>query len=161
VADTGNKRIVVFDEDGGYLAHFGSAGMDPGLFDEPVGVAIGADGTIYVADTWNQRIQSFTPSTDGLSYTPLAQWDVAAWSGQSLDNKPFIAVDHRGHVFVTDPDASRVIEYAEDGQLIRTWGDYGSDATTIGIAAGIAADAEGRIWITDAGNNRIMRFDLP
>jgi predicted membrane-bound mannosyltransferase/sugar lactone lactonase YvrE len=161
VVDTGNKRVVVFDQDGNYITQFGSAGLDPGQFDEPVGIAIDTNGAIYITDTWNQRIQSFTPSPDGLSFTPLKQWDVVGWSGQSLDNKPFIAVDGRGHVFVTDPDGYRVIEYSTDGQLIQTWGDYGTDATTFGVAAGIAIDNEGSIWVTDAGNNRIMKFMLP
>jgi len=161
VVDTGNKRVVVFDQDGKYLTQFGSAGLDPGQFDEPVGIAIGADGAIYLADVWNQRIQSFMPSEDGLTFTPIRQWDVAGWYGQSLDNKPFIAVDDRGHVFITDPEGYRVIEYTTDGQLLQTWGDYGDTPTTIGIAAGIAVDPEGHVWITDAGSNRVMRFTLP
>jgi len=161
VADTGNKRIVTFDADGNYLAQFGSAGLDPGQFDEPVGVALDANGNLYVTDTWNQRIQTFTPSPDGLTFTPLKQWDVAGWYGQSLDNKPFIAVDNKGHVFITDPEGFRVIEYTTDGQLIQTWGDYGSTPSTFGLAAGIAIDSQGNIWISDAGNNRIMRFVAP
>jgi predicted membrane-bound mannosyltransferase/sugar lactone lactonase YvrE len=161
VVDTGNKRIVVFSEDGTYQTQFGGAGLDPGQFDEPVGIAIAADGTIYVADTWNQRVQAFAPSEDGLSFTPLRQWDVDAWYGQSLENKPFIAADNRGHVFITDPEGFRVIEYTTDGQLVQTWGDYGDTPTTIGIAAGIAINPAGDVWITDAGNNRVMRFTLP
>ncbi|MBI3339649.1 MAG: TIGR03663 family protein [Chloroflexi bacterium] len=161
VVDTGNKRVVVFDADGNYVTQFGSEGLDPGQFDEPVGIAIDANGRVYVADTWNQRIQSFQPSEDGLTFTPLKQWDVAAWYGQSLDNKPFIAVDSSGRVFITDPDGYRVIEYTADGQLIQTWGDYGDTPSTFGIAAGIAVDKDGNIWVTDAGNNRVMKFTLP
>jgi predicted membrane-bound mannosyltransferase/sugar lactone lactonase YvrE len=161
VVDTGNKRVVVFDANGNFIAQFGAAGLDPGQFDEPVGIAIDASGVIYITDTWNQRIQSFVPSADGLSFAPLKQWDVAGWNGQSLDNKPFIAVDGRGHLFVTDPEGYRVIEYTTDGQLVQTWGDYGNGPTTFGIAAGVAIDTEGHVWVTDAGNNRIMRFTLP
>ncbi len=161
VVDTGNKRVVVFDSNGSYIAQFGAAGLDPGKFDEPVGIALDANGVIYITDTWNQRVQTFMPSPDGLTFTPLRQWDVAGWNGQSVDNKPFIAVDNRGHVFVTDPEGFRVIEYTTDGQLLQTWGDYGSTSTTFGIAAGIAIDANGHIWVTDAGNNRVMRFTVP
>jgi uncharacterized protein (TIGR03663 family) len=161
VMDTGNKRVVVFNEDGTYLTQFGGAGLDPGQFDEPVGIAIDTTGVIYIVDTWNQRIQAFTPSEDGMTFTPLRQWDVSAWYGQSLENKPFIAVDNRGHVFITDPEGFRVIEYTTDGELIQTWGDYGDTPTTIGIASGIAVDPAGDVWISDAGNNRVMRFTLP
>ena len=61
VADTGNKRIVVFDADGNAITEFGSTGFDPGQFDEPVGVTVDRNGTVYVVDTWNQRIQTFRP----------------------------------------------------------------------------------------------------
>ena len=161
VADTGNKRIVVFDPEGNYVAQFGGAGLDPGQFDEPVGVAVDDDGLVYVADTWNQRVQVFEPSEDGLTFTPLRQWDVAAWYGQSLDNKPFLAVDAQKHVFITDPEGFRVIEYDAAGNILQTWGDYGNGPGNFGLAAGIAIDAEGRVWVSDAGNNRLLRFTVP
>jgi len=161
VADTGNKRIVVFDSEGNYITEFGTAGLDPGQFDEPVGVAVANDGTVIVTDTWNQRIQAFMPSEDGMLYLPSAQWDVNAWFGQSLENKPFIAVNADKHVFITDPEGYRVIEFTENGEFVRTWGDFGVGPSEIGLAAGIAVDLSGFIWVTDAGNNRILRYTLP
>ena len=161
VADTGNKRIVAFDEDGNYLTEFGTAGFDPGQFDEPVGVAVAGDGTVYVTDTWNQRIQSFIPNEDGTLYTPLQQWDVNAWFGQSLENKPLIDVSEDGHVFITDPEGYRVIQFTSTGEFVRTWGDFGIATDEIGLAAGVAVDPSGFIWVSDAGNNRVMRFTLP
>jgi DNA-binding beta-propeller fold protein YncE len=163
VADTGNKRIVVFDSNGNYLTEFGSGGFDPGQFDEPVGVAVANDGTVYVTDTWNQRIQSFIPSegASDLFYTPLAQWDVNGWFGQSLDNKPFIAVSADNHVFITDPEGYRVIEFTANGEFVRTWGDFGTGIEQIGLPSGITVDASGAVWITDSGNNRILRYTLP
>ena len=35
ITDTGNKRMVVYDEDGNYVSQFGSVGLEPGQFDEP------------------------------------------------------------------------------------------------------------------------------
>jgi predicted membrane-bound mannosyltransferase/DNA-binding beta-propeller fold protein YncE len=161
VADTGNKRIVVFDDDGNYITEFGTAGFDPGQFDEPVGVAVAGDGTVFVTDTWNQRVQSFIPSEDGMFYVPSAQWDVNAWFGQSLENKPFIAVSPDKHVFITDPEGYRVIEFTESGEFVRTWGDFGVASNEIGLASGITVDPSGFVWVTDAGNNRILRYRLP
>jgi predicted membrane-bound mannosyltransferase/DNA-binding beta-propeller fold protein YncE len=161
LSDTGNKRIVVFDSEGTYITEFGTAGLDPGQFDEPVGVAIAEDGTVFVTDTWNQRIQSFIPNEDGTIYLPLQQWDVNAWFGQSLENKPFIAVNAEKHVFITDPEGYRVIEFSDSGAFVRTWGDFGIAAEEIGLAAGVAVDQDGFVWVTDAGNNRILRYTLP
>jgi DNA-binding beta-propeller fold protein YncE len=161
VTDTGNKRIVVFDEDGNYITEFGSAGFDPGQFDEPVGLAVAPGGTVYVVDTWNQRVQGFAPSEDGTFYFPSIQWDVNGWFGQSLDNKPFIAVGPDENVYVTDPEGYRIIEFTSDGQFVRTWGDFGSGLEEIGLAAGVTVDQLGFVWVTDAGNNRILKYRLP
>ena len=161
IADTGNKRIAVFDEQGNYLTEFGSPGLDAGQFDEPVGVAVAEDGTVYVTDTWNQRIQSFIPDEAGTFYFPLQQWDVNAWFGQSLENKPFIAVNAEKHLFITDPEGYRVIEFTDAGEFVRTWGDFGVGPAEIGLAAGVTVDPEGFVWVTDAGNNRILRYTLP
>lgn len=163
VTDTGNKRIVVFDADGNFITQFGSAGFDPGQFDEPVGVAVDKNGSVYVVDTWNQRIQTFVPvETEGaLTFVPDKQWDVFGWFGQSLDNKPFIAVDDQLHVFITDPEGYRVMEFDREGKVVRTWGEYGDGYSNFGLAAGVAVDAEGHIWVTDGAFNRILRFTLP
>ena len=38
-----------------------SSGDGDGQFNEPVGLAVDANGNIYAADTWNKRIQVFDP----------------------------------------------------------------------------------------------------
>ncbi len=163
VTDTGNKRIVVFDANGNFITQLGSAGFEPGQFDEPVGITVDKNGTVYVVDTWNQRVQTFTPlETEGfLTFVPDRQWDVYGWFGQSLDNKPFIAVNDDLHVFITDPEGFRVMEFDPNGNLVRTWGDFGNTGTSFGLASGIAMDADGHVWVTDGLYNRIMRFTLP
>ena len=161
VADTGNKRIVIFDKDGNYITEFGTGGFDPGQFDEPVGVAVAASGTVYVTDTWNQRVQAFVPSETGDFYVPTIQWDISGWYGQSLENKPFIAVDANENVFVTDPEGYRVLEFTSASQFVRAWGAFGSGPEEIGLASGVTVDRQGFVWVTDAGNNRILRYTLP
>jgi DNA-binding beta-propeller fold protein YncE len=157
VTDTGNKRVVIFDGDGNYLQQFGSAGFAPGQFDEPVGIDVDSEGTVFVADTWNQRIQVFVKQSDD-SYTVLNEWEVFAWYGQSLDNKPFITTDGSGRVIISDPDGYRVIEFSEDGEIRKYWGDYGVDLNAFGMPSGVDSDGQGAIWVTDAANNRVMRF---
>ncbi len=163
VMDTGNKRIVVFDADGNFVTQFGSAGFDAGQFDEPVGIAVDKNGTVYVTDTWNQRVQTFSAveTEDSLIFLPEKQWDIFGWFGQSLENKPFIAVNDDLHVFITDPEGYRVMEFDPTGDLVRVWGDYGNTSSSFGLTSGIAVDADGHVWVTDSVFNRIMRFTLP
>jgi sugar lactone lactonase YvrE len=161
VADTGNKRIAVFDSDGKFLTQFGSEGYEVGKFSEPVDVKLDTQGNVYVTDTWNQRVQVFSPSPDGLTFTPLRQWAINGWKSQSLDNKPYISVAPDGHVFATDPEGYRVLEFTSDGQFVQTWGAYGTDASSFGLASGIAVDAQGHVWVSDSANNRVLRFTVP
>ena len=160
VADTGNKRIVIFDSNGAILTQFGSEGFDAGQFSEPVDVKVDASGKVYVTDTWNQRIQVLA-TIDGKEYSSIQQWPISGWLSQSLDNKPFLALRPDGRIFVTDPEGYRVIEFNGDGQFVQLWGQYGADNSTFGLPSGIGSDTEGNIWITDAGNNRLMRFNVP
>jgi len=161
VADTGNKRILVFDSDGNFIMQIGSEGTNIGQFEEPVGLAFDHTGNLYVDDTWNQRVQVFSPNSDGSVYSPSMQWNIAGWYGESVDNKPFIATDNQGHVFVTDPEGYRVIEFTNTGGFVQTWGESGSGTDSFGLPAGIAVDSSNGVWVSDAVNNRLMRFALP
>jgi DNA-binding beta-propeller fold protein YncE len=160
VTDTGNKRVVVFDSDGRYITQFGGGGFGPGQLDEPVGLAIDQEGLIYVADTWNQRIQVFQESEENL-FTPFRSWELQAWYGQSLDNKPYLAVDPRGFVFAADPEGYRVMQFTVTGEAVRSWGDYGVGNDSFGLPASAAVAPDGSVWVVDAGNSRLMLFILP
>jgi uncharacterized protein YjiK len=57
-----NQRVQVFDDDGAYLTTInGEWGGTNGDFRNPEGIGIAPDGTVYVADTLNARIQTFAP----------------------------------------------------------------------------------------------------
>jgi DNA-binding beta-propeller fold protein YncE len=69
VADAGNWRVQELGPDGAFLAHwrncldgdppcqFPDAGAEPGQFMAPRGIAVDGQGTVYVADTANKRVQ--------------------------------------------------------------------------------------------------------
>jgi predicted membrane-bound mannosyltransferase/DNA-binding beta-propeller fold protein YncE len=159
VTDTGNKRIVVFDENGEFITQFGEAGFDFGQLDEPVGISLGLNGEVYVADTWNQRIQVFIPNADNSAYFYSSSWDISGWNGQSLENKPFLATDLYGNIYATDPEGYRVLAFQPDGTFLKGWGDYSPNSDGFGLPAAIAVDPnDNGIWVSDAGNNRILHF---
>ena len=158
VVDTGNKRVKVFDENGQYLTQFGGPGYLPGLLDEPVGITVGQDGRIYVADTWNQRIQVFE-ETSPESFAAVEEWDVNAWYGQSLDNKPYLDAGLGDFVCTTDPEGFRVLCFMDDGEFLLGWGgEFGQSASQFSLISGVAQGADGKVWVVDSGNHRVMGF---
>jgi DNA-binding beta-propeller fold protein YncE len=157
VSDTGNKRVQIFDTNGVYQAEFGTGGMTDGALDEPVGIAFGPDGLAYVADTWNLRVDVFDPQT--LAF--VRKWTVTAWYGQSTENKPYIAVDGQGRVYVTAPEQYRVMAYDAQGTPALCWGQLGSDASSFGEPLGIATDKDGNVYVVDTTQNRVLKFAVP
>jgi sugar lactone lactonase YvrE len=115
---------------------------------------------VYVADTWNQRIQVFQEDEAG-NFLPFRSWEFLGWYGQSLDNKPYLAVDSQGSVFAADPEGYRIVQFSDTGEAVRSWGDYGTGLDSFGLPASAAVAPDGSVWVTDAGNSRIMRFILP
>jgi sugar lactone lactonase YvrE len=126
-----------------------------GHFEEPVGLAFDENRAIlYVADTWNQRVQAFDTN-----YLFVREWPVEAWYGESVVNKPYLAVDGQGRVYLTDPEGYRVAVFDHEGELQATFGRYGFDQDSFSLPVGIAVDAEGTIYVSDTDGQRIIRFE--
>jgi uncharacterized protein (TIGR03663 family) len=160
VTDTGNKRVSVFDSDGNFISRFGSHGFGPGQFDEPVGIAIDpSTGLVYIADTWNQRVQIFESGADSM-YSLVTFWEITGWYGQNLDNKPFITIGDDGLLYATDPEGARVLSFTTEGEFLQYWGEYSVGPEGFGIAQGIASDGEGGIWVSDSYNDRLLHFTI-
>ena len=151
VTDTGNSRVVEFTPDGNPIKSFGSRGSGPGQFQEPVGIAVSPDGTIYVADTWNGRVQVF----DG-SGNYLRSLAVAGWESHDIENKPYLSVMPNGDLLVTQPYAGRVIELNPSGSVVRNLTSLGAD-TPLARPIGVAADSSGRVYVSDAASNQVIR----
>ncbi len=153
VTDTGNHRLQILDREGAFLDSVGSFGNQPGQFNEPVGLANGAVGSVYVVDTWNGRVQQFSAE-----FMPAYEWNVNAWYSQSIDNKPYIATDSAGRIYVTDPEGYRVLIFNQFGDYLGRFGSFGTGANQFGLPVGIAIDADDNIYVADAHNNRVVKY---
>jgi DNA-binding beta-propeller fold protein YncE len=139
--------------DGQFVDQWGRKGALDGEFDEPVGIAIAADGRTYVADTWNRRIQVFDAE-----HFYQHKWEIYTWIGQSLENKPYLAVDTWGRVYATDPEGYRVLVFDENGSFLTSIGQYGSDDQSFMLPTGIAVDPMGYIWVADPVTHRVLKL---
>ncbi len=161
IADTGNKRIVVTDNNGNFLYQFGSAGSEPGQFNEPTGVALDGQGNLYVADIWNGRVQVFAPDGSGrLGSVPIVTWRVSGWNPNTYDD-PAIASGPNSTVYVSVPSRNQVAAFNLRGDLLLRWGAKGEDMASLNSPSGLAVTTEGNVWVVDRTLNRALRFELP
>lgn len=91
-------------------------------------------------------------------------------SAQKIQNSASLAVDSQGNVYVTDSsDTPRVLKYDNLGNFVLTWGEPGSGEGQFtfippnpdaGPTAGfVAVDAEDNVYVSDAYNFRVQKFD--
>lgn len=159
-ADTGNKRILVFDKNDQFITQIGSGGSDFGQFNEPVGITLDKNGLLYIADTWNSRIQVVAPDLDLKTSTTVSSWNVEGWYGQSTNNKPFIAVNADGNVFISDPEGSLILVYSPSGELLQALDIRGLSDDVITMPVDIEFAEDGTMWVSDAASNMIYGYTL-
>ena len=162
VADTGNHRIQHLTADGQVLQTWGqfadvAQGEAPGgTFNEPWGLAVAPDGTVYVADTWNNRIQHFTADgtfIDMFGFFGQAESPDAFWGPRS------VAVDDSGRLFVADTGNKRIVVFDSQGQSLGEFGGVGALPGLMNEPVGVAVGPDGRVYVADTWNQRIQAFE--
>jgi DNA-binding beta-propeller fold protein YncE len=170
VADSGNHRIQQFASGGAFVTAWGHMckmyenmeGCEfadgAGGFYDPWGIAVDAEGFVYVADTWNHRIQKFT--ADGEFVTMCGQYGMAETGAPSQFWGPRdIAVAPDGLLYVSDTGNKRIQVFTPDGQYVTQWGGKGITAGQFDEPVGIAVSQDGRTYVVDTWNQRIQAFD--
>ena len=158
VSDTGNKRIRVYRLQEGeavYIFDIGRGGSGAGELDEPSGLALHSDGRLFVADTWNRRVATFD-----LAGNHLHDFRVRGWYGSAF-NRPYLALDEgRNLLYVTDPDANRVLVYHPSGDCVGSFGQDGTigDNGHFQAIAGIAVDEDGFVYVSDSAAGKVFKY---
>ena len=128
VADTGQAHVLKVTPDGKLLQTIGGQGNAPGQFVEPASVWESPQGTLYVADIGNARVQSFDAQG-----APLAAWPAGASVARDGNR---LAGDARGQVLVAEVAAGAVVRYDAQGHETGRW-TYAPQGTPL-APAGIA-----------------------
>lgn len=132
----------------------------------PYDVTVDADGSLYVADNYNNRVKKFM-FTNGEPSAPVI---VMGGNGQGdgpnqLDIPRGVLVGPDGTIYVSDHSNARVQMRTVDanGELEATvtiagGNGVGADADQLKQPYGLALDADGSLYIADTGNHRVQRI---
>jgi DNA-binding beta-propeller fold protein YncE len=154
VTDTGNHVVRVFDREFRALASWGRPGQGPGEFREPVGIVVGRDDWVYVADAGNGRVQRFTPrGVFDRAYAWAQPGDPANVDTVGLEPQLALLDDGRIAVSLSVLGEVRVLEPGS-GQ----WSVWLVSRPGVQEPLGLAADGQGGLWIADRAAQRIVRI---
>lgn len=201
VADTSNHRVLRFSAallDGanpeadlvlgqgdfnGNAANRG-AGVNAKGFDLPAGLAIDAQGNLYVSDFNNARVLRFAPPV-GADSNPAAVFGqpdfttknaLTQASAQTMVGPVGLAVDSAtGNLYVAIPRDNRILVFAANGASGASAKDLLGQVDFSGIQANpssfphassstfaavgdIKLDPDGNLFVADTGNNRVLSF---
>jgi outer membrane protein assembly factor BamB len=118
-----------------------------------VGIDIGKDGTIYIADMYNKRVQALNP--DG---TFKSQFEVEGWGGQEVNDKPYLTVLADGRVAVSLPSKNEVRVYSPSGGQVAS---VNAGNEPLELPYGIVQTADAKLWIVEGGSARVRQFPIP
>jgi sugar lactone lactonase YvrE len=176
LADQGNHRLQMFDTKGKFRGKWGEHGSGLGQFggNETRGSRFGGPhflardsiGRIYTTEGTLGRVQQF--SAEG---KPLRAWgDKGSQPGgfgalktgfsKSTFGPIGVFVDRRDRVWVSSLN-DRVQAFTTDGKFLFGLGGTGKNPGQFARPHGMAVDSKGHLYVADAGNQRVQKFEIP
>jgi sugar lactone lactonase YvrE len=156
-------NLYVVDVDSGKVQKITPAG-EAGVFGgsklpAPIGIAVGSDGAVFVADSGGNEIYRIAP---GGAVTALS-----AQIGKTNFSEPIsVAVDSGGNVFVANHGDKTILKITPAGVASVFAGKPGASGNADGAGdealfnspRGIAVDAQNNVYVADEGNSNIRKI---
>jgi sugar lactone lactonase YvrE len=161
-----SQRVTVISPAGTVLRRWGKPGSGPGQFrfapfdpstpaDVQGKIAVGKDGSVYVSDSGNGRVQVFTPQ--GRFVRQFGSY--GSGQGQFLSPSD-LAVDGAGNIYVTDSQAETLSRFSPSGKV--AWmigGNASTEPDLTGHFHLASIDAHGRLVMVNDDRQRILYID--
>lgn len=157
--DAAASRVLVSDSVAGCVFAFDAGGtmsakLGEGLLKRPAGLAVGADGRIFVADVGAHQIVVLDSA--GAEISRLGE----RGTEPGLFNYPTnLALDREGRLYVSDTLNFRLQVFGPDLKPIRQIGRRGDLPGYFSQPKGVAIDPDGHVYVVDANFEAVQIFD--
>jgi hypothetical protein len=117
------------------------------------GIAVDADGSIYVADNLGP-VRKFSPSG-----VLIAQWGTQGTGNGQFTFLDGVAVDGLGHVYTAENTNHRIQKFTTSGVYITQWGVEGIGNGEFEMPVRLVTSHDGSVvYVVDYNNSRIQEF---
>lgn len=153
----GNARVAKFDKNGKFIRSWGSRGTATGQFNSVRGIALDAQGNVYVADAGNKRIQVFdsdgTYKTQILNVGTPSAVCITPGAHQFLyssNSNPPDDIDNDGEIYKLELDGTIVGKFGKAGKLPKEFGTVNA----------IDCRRDNELYVGEIGNWRVQKLTL-
>jgi sugar lactone lactonase YvrE len=145
VLDVGNRRVQRFSPEREFIGSWGGFGTEPGQYIDPLAIEVTDDGTVYVLDDVRDVVERYDPEG-----SPLGTIDAHPNGPGGPNTANLMTVDAAGNVYVNSccSEGNFVEKLEPDGDLAWIVDSTGDDLAFADQPAGIAVDADGRVFVS-------------
>lgn len=151
-----NDGIYVFSQQGKLEKKWSGRGGALGQWDYPIAIAIGKDGTMFVADQLNRRVVAM--DQNGVIKWALGQPDKGGKANSFFGLPRGIAIDNEGRVFISDTFHHEIVVVTQAGKLVGVIGKRGVEDGQLNFPEGISFTSDGDLLISDRENDRVQAW---
>lgn len=154
VTDASHAFVQMFDKrTGQFLARFGGRGDDDGNLEKPEGIAVAADGSVFIADYATGFVKKYGPDFKWL----MTFSEYGSAPGQTMKSE---FMDIRGdRLFLPDAGNHRINVFDLAGRALLQFGGPGAVQGQFNTPEAAKFDSAGRLFVSDLRNDRIQMFD--
>ena len=163
VTDTGNSRVVRTGPGSAHQVVLGAPRSGNGHFSGPSGMVVGFGNRVYVADTYNHRIQVLDANGNLLGKWGANGGAGGAAGGGLLDGQFLLPqqlnVDSDWNIYVADLGNRRVQVFDKDGSHLRNIQPLAGGQPLFASPTGVAVDRAGNVYVSDLLPSIVYRID--